>query len=331
MKATKDDAPGFLQRGKVRSAGGRANYTKGSEDFRAAARSYGWKLEPQKQLDLSLRKYVESLATDGGSLSVARTAVFGEAWRRGLNLHDSNVLYRARASLEGWAKLIPEGSKDPCPWVVAAALANDLLDHGGDVEREAAQCIAVQFETYTRPSVAIDLKTFNIVEPPSDVKSSYRQVGVVLAPKEQGKSTKTGHLDDSLLIGRLNKDRAFVAPLLLDLKRKAERGKRLALFPNLTLAVFQRKVRESAARLSLQKLNITPHLFRHGGPSTDVFEGLISLDEVRKRGHWHSLLSVKRYEKHTRLLKVLNALTADQRRRASDVAGKVGKRLLRSV
>ena len=92
--------------------------------------------------------------------------------------------------------------------------------------------------------------------------------------------------------------------------------------------MFQRLVKESSARLGFQKLKVTPHLFRHGGPSTDVFEKLISLDEVRKRGHWHSLLSVKRYEKHARLLKVLNVLSLDQRQRASAASDNLGKLLM---
>ena len=48
-----------------------------------------------------------------------------------------------------------------------------------------------------------------------------------------------------------------------------------------------------------------------------MFEKRIDLQEVAKRGHWGGLLGVKRYEKHARLLKVLNDMSERQRCKAS--------------
>ena len=59
-----------------------------------------------------------------------------------------------------------------------------------------------------------------------------------------------------------------------------------------------------------------------------MFEKRIDLQEVAKRGHWGGLLEVKRYEKHARLLKVLNDMSDLQRHKASKLGGTIGKALL---
>ena len=299
---TKDSAPGFLQRGKVRSVKGRENYVNGTAAFRKWCGQQNLDCWPMRILDKSLVKYVESLAVEGGSIFHARCAVLGEIWRRSLNLRDFNTLYRARASLEGWKKLIPEGGKDPCPWIIAADLCIDLLAQNDYVDREAAQCIAVQFESYVRPPVATDLKTINVVTPGGGGPKLYDQVALLLAPKGPGESSKNGGVDDSILIGRINSDRQFVSPLLPELKRHAQRQRRLALFPNLTLNIYNHRVRCSGKRLGYASLKLSARLFRHGGPSIDMFEGKATLNDIQKRGHWGSFSSVTRYEKHAKLL-----------------------------
>ena len=69
-------------------------------------------------------------------------------------------------------------------------------------------------------------------------------------------------------------------------------------------------------------------LARHGGISTDVFEGVIDLPTAKKRGQWLSDNSVRRYEKHARLIAVLDKLSPDQQGRATKSAKGIGKRIL---
>ena len=78
--------------------------------------------------------------------------------------------------LEGWKKMIPEGTKDARPWIVAADLCCDLAKSEAAVDLEIAQCIAVQFDSYVRPSAAVDLKILNIVAPGGAIPSGYDQV-----------------------------------------------------------------------------------------------------------------------------------------------------------
>ena len=87
-------------------------------------------------------------------------------------------------------------------------------------------------------------------------------------------------------------------------------------------------MRQASVELNLQRLHLTPHLARHGGISTDVFERVLSLEEGAKRGHWRSMNSVRRYEKHARLLKMLSKLTDAQRAAADQATECIGDILL---
>ena len=40
----------------------------------------------------------------------------------------------------------------------------------------------------------------------------------------------------------------------------------------------------AGVRLGLKKLRLSPHLARHGGISTDIFEGIMDLATAKKRG-----------------------------------------------
>jgi hypothetical protein len=301
---------------------------KGSEAFRTAALEHGWSLASDKHVDIALQKYAELLASNGDSIVTARNGVYGEAWRRGYNLKDSNTLFRARQSLEGWKNLVPDNSKDPCPWHACVLVIDDLLQHGGLIEGEAASCAALQFDSYCRPSTAAGLGTHNVVLPPSGSSSQYQRTALILAPKELEKTTKTGNFDDSLLLGTVNPNRSWAASLAAQLKRNAEQAQRLSLFPNLNLHRYERCIREAGKRTGLGKLQLSPHLFRHGGPSVDIFEGRITLDGVAKRGQWAGTLGVKRYEKHARLLKVLNSMSVSQREKAEKLIPTIGRQLM---
>ena len=76
-------------------------------------------------------------------------------------------------------------------------------------------------------------------------------------------------------------------------------------------------------------LRLTPHLARHGGISTDVFEQDLDLPTAKKRGQWSSDTSVRRYEKHGRLIAVLNKLKTDQREAATTAAASIGAKILK--
>ena len=70
--------------------------------------------------------------------------------------------------------------------------------------------------------------------------------------------------------GGLGTHNVIADNLFAQLRSIAAEGDRLSLFPNLTSTSYQRAVQDAAGRCGLAKLRALPHLFRHGGPSTDV-------------------------------------------------------------
>jgi hypothetical protein len=72
----------------------------------------------------------------------------------------------------------------------------------------------------------------------------------------------------------------------------------------------RRFISQTSQKLGLESLHLHFHELRHGGPSTDVLEGSLSLAEIQRRGRWKSPASVRRYEKHGRLSAQLARLSA---------------------
>ena len=59
-----------------------------------------------------------------------------------------------------------------------------------------------------------------------------------------------------------------------------------------------------------------------------MFEGVLDLPAARKRGQWTTDASVRRYEKHGRLIAVLNKLKSDHQELATHAAAKIGSKIL---
>ena len=215
--------------------------------------------------------------------------------------------------------LCPDLSKDPLPWIFLCLIAQELATNFGAVGKQAADCAVLQFDAYLRPHVATELCDFNVMEPPSNTSRQYQQWGLLLSPSDRVGTTKTGARDDSVLLG-CNPARAFVQQVRARLLRDCRRRGGGALFPLLNLNSYEHVISQASAKVGFTKLRVTPHLFRHGGASTDRFENSLSLEEIMKRGQWKALSSVMRYEKHARLLKVLNSVTPALRAAATTAA-----------
>ena len=280
------------------------------------------------EIDASLEKFVESTFLANEGVFSARSAVYGEAWLRGANIKDVSVLWRARQALEGWTNLCPEHSKEPLPWITCCLIADQMLDMQSSkpIMADAAECFIIQFDTYVRPDVACSLCDHNVILPSAGASKKYQRVGLLLAPSSDGMQTKTGSQDDSVLVGA--GPRQFVSQLLTNAVRRCRKRGGGALWPGLNLPAYERCVKEAAAAAGLASQKVTPHLARHGGISTDVFEGTFTLEQASKRGHWRCAASTRRYEKHARLLNMLQKLSLQQRVKANAVALTLGKRLL---
>ena len=188
-KFVKDVEPGFLRRAKVKSELTRRHYIDYSEQFRAFAAEKNLSIPlvgHSVKLDAALEMYCEHEALQGNGIFGARAAVYGEAWRRGLNLKLPEVLALSRAALIGWSNVSPGDSRDPLPWVCACDLAAWLFNQDCEVKTQAAKCLLVSFDTYVRPGVAVDLCTANVVLPVHGMKRDYDKTALLLAPSSEG-------------------------------------------------------------------------------------------------------------------------------------------------
>lgn len=141
--------------------------------------------------------------------------------------------------------------------------AQELLEL--DQPRMAA-LVGVAFDAHLGPSEGHQLVKEDVLRPARAVACHYRHWSLVVWPAESGRLAKTG-------------------------ERSAPKQR---LFP--FTRRFQVAVSEASGRLGLQKLKISPHSLRHGGPSTDIYRRHLTLEECQRRCRWRCAASVARYE-----------------------------------
>ena len=126
------DAPGFLRRASVRPATAK-RYTEAAEDF---VSNMGVVHTPE-EADPLLEAYFELLYRSNDSQEVARVSLYGLAWERGWPTKGATFPL-AKQALKGWRRREPPGSRKPLPWETALCFADDQLQQGTPVGREAA-------------------------------------------------------------------------------------------------------------------------------------------------------------------------------------------------
>ena len=89
------------------------------------------------------------------------------------------------------------------------------------------------------------------------------------------------------------------------------------LFGDLGLHDLERFMKTAARSAGLTSLKPVPHMCRHGGPSTDMLAGVTDFTSIQTRGRWSCIESVRRYEKHAKLLRTAGLLTTQQLNRAA--------------
>jgi integrase len=135
-----------------------------------------------------------------------------------------------------------------------------------------------------------------------------------VAPQEEGVPTKGGEFDDSVVLD--GKSRS-VAILALALAYAVAPTQDSFLFEGLTLVEYERLVRAAAASCGLAAWDVVPHMFRHGGASSDALAQRRNLNSIQKRGRWKGKRSVWRYEKHGLLLAQWQKVSDATRSRAA--------------
>jgi len=277
-----------------------------------------------------MSNFLAHLYEDGEAVWEGRTAVYGHQ-----KLHcvgdTRSHLPLSKATLKGWNQLAPGSTKAPVAEEIIFWLAHwGIQQH----ETEFSCAVCLQFNTYLRPGVVVELTTDNVVPAAPNAGRAYAGVWALnLAPATEHVTTKTGTFDESVLIGDVCHH--WLNDMMRLLYNKAMNGtghgQSTRLFPTLTLNRYERLFRRCCAALGLGKLNITPHVVRHSGASNDRFHKRRPLREVKKRGHWKADASVARYEKAALVLSSWKGLTDEQQRAASAAAGQLATHLLRAL
>lgn len=244
------------------------------------------------------RLYTEGRGPEAGSKLIAAILfVYPAQAGRG-----RPALGRALRALKGWKRKMPAATRQPLPYFVVMGIGSDLRRRGLPL---MALCWLLMFDTYMRPGECTDLQASQIVPPQPGV--GMKQAAVLLNPGYREKFSKTGELDESLLVSR-----RWLSEMIADYA--------LTLMPSAPLWPFsmnelRKAFMETCAGLHLEHLRPVLYMARHSGASTDRLENRASLAEVQVRGRWRSDTSVRRYEKRALVMKAAASLTPVQKRK----------------
>ena len=146
--------------------------------------------------------------------------------------------------------------------------------------------------SYCRPGELFTVRRCDWIAPVRHVLSTW---SVILFPEEEGRSSKTGQFNDSVLM-----DSAWLGFLKTDYERMHNPRSTAYCWP-FTYQDFVKEWRAVLAELGLEKLKLVPYQLRHSGPSNDLARGYRNLEEAKKRGRWSQSKSMQRYERRGRL------------------------------
>ncbi|CAE7187344.1 unnamed protein product [Symbiodinium necroappetens] len=266
-------------------------YHKHVREFEAWARAHRHRVT-NKNLDRLVTLYLNFLEEDEEiQPSSGAYVIYGLQLLRNTG-PKHEFLSNAKEALSGWKKIQPGGMRLPVPEEFIFDLGLLALhQQRGDL----AFALALQYDTYLRPSELLSLTLDHVGYPAG---GRYNKWSLVIAPSALGERTKQGTSDDSVMIAD-RADRRWLSEAMALYVGKCKHE----LFPQITLAFYERWCAKSCEQLSYRSACIMPHILRHSGASNDMFHKRRSLNEIQKRGRWQARKSVARYEKHALLLK----------------------------
>eukprot|EP00438_Fugacium_kawagutii_P019574 Skav228158 [mRNA] locus=scaffold439:19428:23715:+ [translate_table: standard] len=209
---------------------------------------------------------------------------------------DKDFLCNSKKCLKAWRRRVPAQARVPMPEEVIFAIASFFLDQGHLL---AFHALCLQFDTYMRPSEALNLRQSQLLPPGPRGSTAHKTWGVMLAPQEFGTTTKTGEVDCSIMVGDVC--RHWMFQVMAFCRRGYQPNVDSFVFPGLTLAKYERLFSQACSELNLP-VTVTPHMVRHSAASNDQCCKRRSIQQIQKRGRWQSQKSVVRYEKEAYLL-----------------------------
>lgn len=224
----------------------------------------------------------------------------------------------ARRALKGFIRDEPPRSADPLPVEALALLADHLIEQDTLESVFSATAMIVSYDLFLRPSEMLYLRGSDIKAP----RVNKYQVAVLVAQldpearsREAPRPAKSGEFGDTIVAGLAALGLPFVPKALLALQLHEVRG--APLLDPLTLAQYENAFRKAARATGLSILRPTPHACRHGGASLAAFRGGLDAAGIQRRGRWVVAKSVRRYEKHGKLLRQIAKMDKTMVRRGA--------------
>ena len=271
-------------------------YDRYFRDFQTWASNNGLPLDSGEDISLAVMEYLEDLYFQGHNHDSGEKLIAALEYRIP-GLRSGKVLERAKGALKGFRRLAPGLSRAPLPWIGLCALVGAALHVN---ELEFAQCLIFLFRTYLRPSECLGLKVDQLVQPLPGSGTTFW--ALLLAPEEEAIPTKTKEFDESILLDNI--ELTYLFPRFLTLKRRSGRQPVWSF----DYRKFSSLFKHVAELAGLGQANLHPYMMRHGGASDDALRQTRSIEAIKRRGRWAADTSVKRYEKHARVLKSLEGL-----------------------
>ena len=319
-KAAKSGAKTFLEANTVRT-GTAASYDQHSKSFWEWLQTSGPDQELDRdELDSRLMEYFEHLYFEGHTHSAGQKVLAALEYED-RRIKKGNIMdpVRARDALRGFRRLAPGLSRAPLPYVALCALIGAVIYLGFPL---TALAWLVQFHCYLRPSELLALRGDSWVRP--TLGSGVHHWALILHPQEGGNPSKTAEWDESLIL-----DWPVFSRLTSILDRIRKRPADLAF--GLKYVTYLDLFRRASEISGVVKLQAHPYAIRHGGASHDALEGRRSLAAVKARGRWRADSSVRRYEKHARVLRETERLDEATRRYGLRVSKHLAELLLGKV
>ena len=271
-------------------------YDRYFRNFQAWASSNSLPLNTSDDISLAVLEYLEDLYFQGHNHDSGEKVIAALEYSVP-GIRSAKVLDRAKTALKGFRRLAPGLSRAPLPWIGLCALVGAALHIN---ELEFAQCLIFLFRTYLRPSECLGLRVDQLVPPLPGSGTNFW--ALLLAPEEEAVPTKTKEFDESILLD--NPELVCLYPRFSTLKKRSGRDMVWSFDYRKFSSLFKR-VSELAG---LGQANLHPYMMRHGGASDDALRQTRSMEAIKRRGRWAADTSVKRYEKHARVLKSLECL-----------------------
>ena len=243
-------------------------------------------------MERALAEYFEDLYFEGYAAgSASRLLAALEHMHPSMKSKGVHDAVQARTALRGFRRLVPEQSRAPLPLVALYAMIGAAL-HSQD--RIFAIMLLIAYCGYLRPSELLGIRGRQLIPPVAGAMT--RTWAILLAPSYQAVPSKTQAFDESVLLDWAVFEK--IHPLLLGLSRAGDQ-----FIWHMPYTVFLQKFHRYAEISGVQAaLKPHPYAMRHGGASSDCLLERRTLAQIKARGRWRADSSVRRYEKHARLL-----------------------------